>query len=729
MPPTPQIDPTLPLDELLRRAAAAGRRGEQVRLLDALAARTRQGYDAMRVFQALAAVQPNGSRLALEYVARMSDPIPPAILLFAAQALQDRSNPVGMRLTVAGKLLAALPDTDAAVGPVVRAVTAGLSRSRTLQRMIELQGRVDRCATLDRMVAASEQKVRLRCPKCRRQFLRPAFIRHLWDEHRLIFDRGTAVDPKPAVEQAVTGAVTATDGPATDQPFDESARYFPQSTPEQVLQAVASRQMASGHPVPDSLTRAAADQNAGLCPSCLNPVPDPIPPVPPPLAVGGGRLSGDGYAVEVIDKPTGRTVRVTTPKEGEEDVPPAFTRRFDPRAFGVLVAAPLLLAAVVAVGVLPQRFGPPVLYALLAGFAGWVVYLIARYARPPLPNPDATAVDAAWREIAPRRGAKKSAARWLTRLCRASIGRGDPTRRARELYEVVENAAVWADKGGVYLPLFAAARLLQVCDNSDMGRDRVSGLLDVFDPFFLGELPAAYAEAAAEIVTTDAVLTPADARRFAALLTSLAFDASLTPHDLIRVLRFLPYLRVLFGTPTADGLKAAYVIWKGRRSDLWAEAGHATTVFDLARTAPGACRRLLTAHPDALLRLDLPDAAVRELGEVVLTPRGVIAADKVLAEPGGEAEVVRSPRGSGWMLALGAQRINLDRKLDWNTVDTLVRWIRFRSDKLLPQAEAADRVNADRVRQVLAPLVRTCPLCHAECVCRSGRVGEPWPVA
>lgn len=727
MPPPPKqsSDPAAPIDVLVRQISVAAR-PQQLRLIDTLCERTQKGSESMRAFQLLAAVRPNGSRLALEYVARMPDPIPPALLLFAAQALPDRSNPIAMRVAVAGKLLGSLPDTPQAVGPVVRSVTAGLSRSRTLQRMIELQSRVDRCVTLDRMVEASERRVKLKCPKCKAKLTRQAFIRHLWEKHRLTFDRGAAVDPRSAVEQAV-GAAAATDDPeAVDLAFDLSAHYYPQSTPEQVLQAIASRQMAAGIPVPDTLTRAAADQAAGLCPACLNPVPDPIPPVPPPLAVGGGRLSGDGYAVEVTDSLTGRTVTIVTPKEQRAELP---LNRFDPRAFGVMVAIPVLLTGILAVVLFPDRYAPPGLVALAVTFLGWVTYLIARYSRKPLPPADGLAVDMAWQELVPDMGAKKAAARWLTRLCRASVDRGDEVERVRRVYELVENASVWADKGGPYYHLFAAARILQVCDGVGLGKDKVNGLLGVFEPFFLGELPAAYAEAAAEIVRTDQLLTDADARRFGVLLTASAFEATYTPLDLVRVLRFLPNLRVVFGTPTADGLKAAYAVWRGRHSEPWAGVGKATTVFELAKSYPGVSRKLLAAHPDALMRLHLPDAAERELGEVLLTPRGVIAGGKVLADPDGEAELLRSPRGSGWTLHLGSHRIHLDRKLDWNVIDLLVKWVRYRADKLLPLAEASDRVNPDRVRRVLAPLAQPCPLCGAECVCRSGRVGEPWPMS
>jgi predicted RNA-binding Zn-ribbon protein involved in translation (DUF1610 family) len=721
MPPQP-IDPNTPLDVLIRQIAALAR-PKHLPLFDALVARTRAGAESLRAFQLLLAIKPNGSRLALEYVARIPEPIPPAILLFTAQVLQDRGNPIVIRVVVAGKLLGSLPDTPLAVGPVVRSVTAGLSRSRTLQRMIELQSRVETCNSLDRMVEAYERQVKLKCPKCKVKLGRAAFIRHLWDQHRLTFERGLSVDTRPLVEQAVQTAASTDDPAAVDRVFDISPHYYPTSTPVQVLQAVASRQMLAGLPVPDTLTRIAADLKAGLCPTCLNPVPDAIVPVPPALAVGPARLSGDGYAVEVTDSATGRTVSMRTPKE-EWTEPPA--TRFDPRVFGVIVAAPVLAFGVLAVFLAPARF-PPLLVALGAALLGWLVYFIIRYTRRPLPLAAGVAIDSAWQELMPKIGGRKSAARWLTRLCRASIDRGNSLDRGKQVYELVDQSAVWVDHGGVYLQLFAAARILQVCDGVPLGKEKVNELVGLFEPFFLGELPAGYAEAAAEIIQSDRLLQPADARRLSVRLMAIAFDATYSPIDLVRVLGFLPHLRVLFGTPSAEMLKLAYAVWRGRNTEPWASIGKAVTIFELAKSAPGACRKLLANHPDALLRISLPDSAERELGEVVLTPRGIVAAGKILADPDQTAELQRSPRGSGWMLAIGAHRINLDRKLDWNVVDLLMKWMRYRVEKLLPQANSADRTSPDRFRRVLTPLVRTCTLCGADSVCRTGRVGEPWP--
>ena len=217
-------------------------------------------------------------------------------------------------------------------------------------------------------------------------------------------------------------------------------------------------------------------------------------------------------------------------------------------------------------------------------------------------------------------------------------------------------------------------------------------------------------------------------RRLDCLLVRGGLRLDLRPLDLVRVLRFLTRLRILMGTPTLDGLKLAYAVWKGRKNKPWEEAGLAASVFELAKAMPGVSRRLLTANADLLLRVELPDAAERELGEVALTARGLVVAGRVLTDPDGTTELMRSPRGSGWMLAVGSQRLQLDRKLEWNAVDLLVRWLHYRVNKLVPLADAADRENPDRVRRMLEPLARDCPLCGAACVCRTGRVGEPWPL-
>lgn len=719
------MPPPAPVEEFVRKVAAAPPGAERQKAVAVLVARTRGGADAVKAFTLLQA-SADGKRLALEYAAGVPEPLPGALVLLAAQALHDRSNPVPVRMAVAGALLASVPDSPQAVGSVIRAVTAGLSRSKTLQRMIELQSRVERCDTLDDMVKQAERSVKLKCPKCQGKYRRAGFIRHLWKAHRLQYDRGLAVDPRPKVDEAVTAAATADDPAAVDRAFALTEELFPKSTPDQVLQAVAARQTTAGFPVPDELNRAAADAHAGLCPNCLAPVPDPFQPIPPPLAVTKTRLAGGGYTVEVIDSPAGRKLHTLTPKEEFVETPQG-ERRFDPRVVGVFAAAPLLLVTLVLL-FLPF-VTQPFLAALGCAVLAWLLYAAVAFTRKKLPVGQRLVVDSAWREIVPKLKRNKANARWLTRLCRTTADRGSIEDRARALNDLVSDAADAFDRGTPFVHLFAAARLLQVSDGADLGRERIAGLVGVFEPFFRGELPAEFAEAAADIAHTDDLVPGADAARLGLRLVTTAFDAGFHPLDVIRVLRFFPHLRVLCNTPTAEVLKLHFVAWRWRSTQPWASVGPADPLCVLAESSPAACRRILAAHPDAILRIDLPDAAERELGEVVLTARGLVVAGKVLTDPDEEAELIRSPRGSGWMLALGSQRINLDRKLSPETVALLSKWLRYRVTKFLPHAESQDRTNGGLVRRILAPLVQTCGLCGTECVCRIGRVGEMWPIS
>ena len=77
-----------------------------------------------------------------------------------------------------------------------------------------------------------------------------------------------------------------------------------------------------------------------------------------------------------------------------------------------------------------------------------------------------------------------------------------------------------------------------------LGRERIAGLVSVFEPFFRGELPAEFAEAAADIAHTDDLVPGADAARLALRLVTTAFTTGFYPLDVVRVLRFLPHLRV-----------------------------------------------------------------------------------------------------------------------------------------------------------------------------------------
>ena len=711
-------------EELIRLAQAAKDRPAQLRLLDALVQRTYGSPLSMKCFQAFAGSGAAGSHLALDFVARMPDPVPPGVLLLAAQVLPERTNPLPLRLAVAGKLLGSLPDSIQAVGPIVRSLTAGLSRSRTLERMIQLQSRVDRCGTLDTMVRTDESRVKLKCPKCRVKLTRPELIVHLWHRHRLIFDRGHALDPRSVVEQAILQVAAIPAGKPPEDAYRASANYFPQSEPLQVLQAVAARQRTSGS-IPLPMLDGATAGRQSLCPACLAPLADRLVALPPELAFTANRIAGDGYSVQVHDTASRQIVEVQTPQSAKSLVP-VTRRRWGPRGLAVLAAGLFFAVGLPIVWIVgrPPPFGSAIVLALI----GWGIYAALRFFQAASVDPAIRSVDTAWQEIAGLLSPSNSTVRFLTRLCITSIGRGNPVERASSLRQLIEATAAKVEPSPAFLQLLAAAQVLQGADGTAFGKDKVNGLAKLFESVWRGELPIDSAEYLAELVTNRMRLGSGDAARLALSILGSAFDNGLLPRDLLTVSKYLPWLRMVLGMPTAERLRAACIVWRGKNSEPWANAGPAVTLFDLAKKSPAASRKILAACPDALLKLELPEAAQRTLGDVLLTPRGLVLGQSLLTDPDIAIDLGRSPRGSGWILKLGREFINLDRKIPSELIPVFSAWLSYRVKRLIPQAESLTRTTPQKVRTLLNPLANTCALCGADSIGRAGQVGDAWPL-
>jgi hypothetical protein len=722
--PPPEESPPIPpaVAELVRQAAAETDRPGQHRAVLKLA-RTATAADAVQVFQALAMSDPDGPRLALDFVARLAVPIPPDLVHASLQALADRAVAVPARLAATAALLSSLPDEPRMIGPVVRAVTAGLSRSRALERMYQLQGRIETCEALDALAAAAEAKVRMRCPRCPGRFTRRELIPHLWHAHRLVFEHGNAREPRALLDAAISAAAASADAEGIDRSYLLAAHYYPDSDPRQVLQALASRG-ASDPTQTDRLLDRAEEDGAGLCPVCLSDVPDPVPPTPPPANASAGRVSADGYVVEVNDGSGGRFVTVTVPGADPVREPDAVRRR-SPRQAAALAALPMLLLTVPAVLFVPARVADPAWVAVWLGLVGWMTYLAVRLIRSPLPDRTERATDLAWTRLAPLVGRTPPAVRFLTRLARASVGVGDPGGRAAVVFELVQHAGVLADKGGPYQQLLASVRVLEVMDQARLGRERVTGLVGVFDPFLRGELGPDYAEAAAEMVLGSAALPAGDARRLGVLVIGTAFENGLTPADLVTVGRFCPWFKRVVLDAGPGHLALLYAVWRGRNTRPWSAVGPAATAFELAHEQPTTGRRIFADFPDALLRADVGEAAEAEVGPVLVTARGVVVAGFAVADPDAPVELDRT--SGGWRLQFGPHRIVTSGRVQPRLERELKGWLKFRAEVLFPEADRPDgRGTGPRASGMLGPLAVTCPLCGARSALRAGQIGTPW---
>src|SRR5262245_37967428 len=104
--------------------------------------------------------------------------------------LADADIPVPVRVSSAARALQLLPDRRSPVRRVTRALTAGLSPSRGLDRLRQLQNQVEKCESLDALIERRERRVKLACPRCRVRLTSVEMVKHLWHEHGLTLERG-----------------------------------------------------------------------------------------------------------------------------------------------------------------------------------------------------------------------------------------------------------------------------------------------------------------------------------------------------------------------------------------------------------------------------------------------------------------------------------------------------------------------------------------------------------
>jgi hypothetical protein len=705
-------EPADPLIAAARTIAAADRAGRinGLRQLSEWAAKQNRAVPA---FQAL--LRAGSPKLALEFLVRYPGEMPRSLVLLAAPLLPQNDVPVGVRLQLAAKFLSILPDRREAVGPIVRAATAGLNRRRTLQRLIALQNRVEACTALDAIVADTEAKVRFPCPVCKKSFHRPALFKHLWKKHRIDGAAGKPVPPAAVAEQLVEAAKS--DVTALDRAFLLTPRLFPKADVASVFQGLASRHWRSSDQYADLADRA-ADRHAGLCPKCYGPVADAIPELPPPLLLGHGRLSGDGYVVELSMNAGYRRVRIEA-SDGVRVNGGDRPHRLSPRVAASLFALPVAVIGLLAVSILPPVKPDSWSAAIWFTFATIVAYIGLWAWRKPLPPADDRCVDLAWSMLAPGIGRNPAAVHYLARLCRTSFVHGDAAERSTTVWELAEHAAVLSEKGGPYVALFAAASVLRAVDAGTLGRDTIGELASLVTGVFRRELTAPVVELMAKIVIDDVPLDAPARRRLGILIAAAGFDAGLTPTDLASLRRYLPSLVALL-PGEGDHLAALYAVWQQRSEKLWAKAGDADTIFAACKQRPSQAMRVLKADPDALIVAIPEDFLYDLLGPITVNRKGVRFGGASVADPAAEVTVVTTHTGGE--LTFGKNSFALERRPNDAIEKTLKRLLRYRAEQLIPEIDDGATVSGT-VETFLDPLRVACPLCRTSSLIRTGQLG------
>lgn len=712
--PEPPV-PRLTLGDLANRVLEAADPAARVPLVAQLARGTRTAEQITGVAEHFLAAGPPGRRVLLEWVARVRADLPESVLDQLRPLLSDRKVPASVRILAAARALRSLPDKVEAVEPIARALTRGLSPLRRLERLRQLQHQTEKSRGLDLLIERREKRVKMDCPRCGVRLPRVGMIRHLWNSHGLMLEHGKIRSPHRTVEELHTEHAASHDTTVLD-------RASLLSDPPALRAWVA----AADTPAEDvaTLLGAAADHRAGLCPGCFAELPAPLPPLPPPLTLAGGRLAGDGFLVEVGGASWFRTLTVASPTRIFRSGPDG-RGALGRRGAATLAAAAVLLAAV-AHGLFLRHPAVSHLPAVLVlALIAAVVYAVVWYTRKPLPNPADRAVDAAWTILARRLVKANQAAEWLTRLCRVSPGRGDPVARAGVLKQVTDRAAEGGTEADVQL--LAAAGVLQVEDAARHGRDRVAGIAGVAAAGFRGDQPIGYAEYAAGCFLDLAPAPePGDLARLRTLLLAAAFDAGLNPRNLIDLWAVAPALRRAMAVEPLHRLGLLHGVWTMRPARRWEQVAPAESVFDLCRTSPNISGRLLRDFPDLLLYHRPDPDTFDQLGPVLVCARGVVVGGQMVADPDADVKVVKGGRPGGYELVFGRHRLRLVHRPAGDFAGTVREWLRFRAWALLPLLDnylaPGSRAVAARV---LGPFERRCDHCAAVAAVAVGTVGTP----
>jgi uncharacterized C2H2 Zn-finger protein len=669
-------------------------------LIEQLAERARTADQLLAISDGFLEAGPRGERAFLQWVAQVRIPLPDLIRARILPRLASRQIPVPTRVLAAARVLKGLPDKPESVMAVVRPLTAGLSPLRRLERLRQLQHKIDVCRSLDAFIERREQRLKIDCPRCGQRFIREIMIRHLWHEHGLLLERGKVRRAKPSLAELQAAFADGHDTTVLD-------RASLTATPRELRRWAAPDATADEFRL---LNSEAAEHGTVVCPACLSERAPVVPPMPPPLSLAHGRLAGDGNVVQISGADWLRIVSVTVPGRTIKYAPDG------PNSLGVRGIASLLAAFLLLIAFCMVVFGnrawssPPVIARLL--LTAGLGYGLTWFVRLTQPKPNDRAVDAAWTVLVPQLMKGNHSQRWLARLCRTSAGFGDPNLRAGILRDVI----AFASHGGTVadLQLLAAAGLLEAEDGATMGKDRAAMIASHIAAGLTGEQPIAFAEFAADCYANGARQPDAgEAARVRVMLLDAAFEAGFLPRDLVELWSAAPQLRRVMGVEPLHRIALLHGVWAMRASRRWERVARADSVFDLAKLAPNISGRLLTDFPDLLLfhRPD-PDTEA-QIGPILVCTRGVVVGGRLLADPD-TGVFLEKPGTSGAIdLVYGSHRFGLERTPHGDLAGMITEWLRFRAWALLPLLDKyLDRGGAsvaDRVK----PLRRPCPHCRS----------------
>jgi hypothetical protein len=663
-------------------------------------------------------------RLALALLARLPPPLEPVLFQPAQSLLLDRRLPADGQLAVAALLLRSVPPDDPRVGDFLQALIGGLGRSRSIDRLLQLEQRAGRHPAVEAACTRLEQRLLMACPRCERQMRRPDMIRHLWEEHRLVLAGRRAREPRSVIEEWLTAYLARPEPELLDRCRTLAERLDPERGTADLYRMFLQRGIADPE-ARAALLQDAKEDHAALCPSCYAKVPVPQEGPPSVITQRNGRLSCRGYTVDIRENGLRTFVEARTPKatvyKGREP-----GRELTPNGAVMLIAGPPVVSALLLSMLVPAWMAFNLIAALLV-VTVTAYFLTVAIWHAEMPPPE-RARNYAWTMLGPRLyagGFVADDAGFLAGLADASAGDGHTRVRAGLLPALRARTERAVVKGQAPAGLLAPVIRLAVEDRS-AGSDPIPAVADELARCFNGKLPLKVAERLLADWRAD-WWTKGNLARLRVLLCDRAFEAGFEVRNLLDAGQNSPALGSVLGTENTHGLAALRLLWSQRAMRPWDRCGAAMTVFELAEDVGNAA--LLEQYPDLLLYQDHPewllaaDGSTEKMGpaEILLVSSGVCLQG---------VEFVTTPRlievhgkSMGDELILGDKRFRGPQPLD-ELAARMERWFRFTFHDFLPQTRAAAHWEPpDRAALLRAWGMIPCPECHTQILARVGEVG------
>lgn len=610
---------------------------------------------------------------------------------------------------------------------VFRALIAGLGRSRSLQRLRELETHIGASDALDRLRGELEDLKRMRCPRCSVELPRREMIDHLWNNHRLVLDGLRVRDPWQLLEDWLSQYADGGHPGLLDRARTFAERLDPANGRLRVHRLTLALGVADNEARTALLSHAAAHRSS-LCPHCFALVPASSGHPVRPLNVWRGRISGRGYRVEVSDRGILSRLIIETPNRvlfrGREPKP-----RLTRDGATVVFTGPLVLIAVlIAFGFPDLGAASLVLVVLLLGLAlaiGTLIWKLWRWPRPPAD----LAVDHAWTYLVPRLhefGFSLDDAGFAGGLALTSTHHGNPELRMDPLREAISRTETAVAGGAGAVEPLAALHRLGISQRADRGIDPIPLVVGQVGRCFEGKLPLVFAEQLLEAWEGD-WWTPATLARLRILLCDRAFETGFEVRNLLEAGRVAPTLGAILAVKDADALARLRLLWSMRATRPWDRCGEAQTVFDVAEAREGG--DLLAKCGDLLLIQENAGEGWEDGGmpppRVILCGRGLIFEGTLFSESPRSIEVIhrKSPATTPYELMLGRYAFGFRRNPD-RLADRLERWFRFLFNDFRPRLAAVHGWQSPSVTATFrARETVTCPECARPVLPKPGEIG------